>query len=195
MFNKCKKGDYGYLKAYRREKLIISLILAAMIAFIIVSMLLLFGDTGRVLIVFAILLTLPFAKFFIAWIVCAKFTPLTTEERDRLTDMVGEKDNNISGLKFDMVISQYEGMKFYQSICVKNGKIAALVLSKDYGILKKEYKAWIEKTVADSKYNYPITIFNDIDSYAKKVKSISTPNDKTALIDKHILEKITTTCV
>ena len=43
--------------------------------------------------------------------------------------------------------------------------------------------------------NYPITIFNDIDSYAKKVKSISTPNDKTALIDKHILEKITTTCV
>ena len=109
--------------------------------------------------------------------------------------MVGEKDNNISGLKFDMVISQYEGMKFYQSICVKNGKIAALVLSKDYDILKKEYKAWIEKTVADSKYNYPITIFNDIDSYAKKVKSISTPNDKTALIDKHILEKITTTCV
>lgn len=195
MFNKCKKGDYGYLKAYRREKLIISLILAAMIAFIIVSMLLLFGDTGRVLIVFAILLTLPFAKFFIAWIVCAQFTPLTTEEYDRLTDMVGEKDNNISGLKFDMVISQYEGMKFYQSICVKNGKIAALVLSKDYGILKKEYKAWIEKTVADSKYNYQITIFNDIDSYAKKVKSISTPNDKTALIDKHILEKITTTCV
>ena len=38
MFNKCKKGDYGYLKAYRREKLIISLILAVMIAFIIVSM-------------------------------------------------------------------------------------------------------------------------------------------------------------
>ena len=48
-----------------------TLILAFMIASIILSMLLAFGDTGRIGIVFAILLVLPFAKFLIAYIMCA----------------------------------------------------------------------------------------------------------------------------
>lgn len=200
MFNKLQKGEYGYLKAYRREKLMISMILAIMIAFIIITMLVLFGDTGRVIIVFAILLTLPFAKFLIAWIMCAKFEPLSKEEYSRLIHAVYESEDNIDNtLKFDIVVTQYEGMQFYQSLCVKNGKIIALVLSDDKSgnnpINNKEYKTWIENAVSDKKYNYPVTILNNIDAYAKKVKSISTPNDKTAMIDKHILEKIITTCV
>lgn len=200
MFNKLQKGEYGYLKSYRREKLIISMILAIMIAFIIITMLILFGDTGRVIIVFAILLTLPFAKFFIAWIMCAKFEPLNKDDYNRLINTVYDSETTTDDtLKFDIVVTQYEGMKFFQSLCVKNGKIIALVLSDDKSgdnkINNKEYKAWIENAVSDKKYNYPVTILNNIDAYAKKVKSISTPNDKTAMIDRHILEKIITTCV
>lgn len=197
MFVKYNKGEYGYLKAYRRGKLIVSLILAAMIAFIIITMLILFGDTGRVMIVFAILLALPFAKFLIAWIMCAKFEPLHEEQYQKLCEDISDKDKpqNPDGVLFDVVITRYEGMKFYQSICVKNGKIIALVLSKDYQENKKEYKAWIEHCVEDRKYKYPVTLCSDIVEYGKKVRTISTPNDKTAMIDRHIREKILTTCV
>lgn len=194
---KYKKGEYGYLKAYRRGKLIVSLILAAMIAFIIITMLLLFGDTGRVMIVFAILLTLPFAKFLIAWIMCAKFEPLTEEQYQKLCQDIldKEKTENMDGVLFDVVITQYEGMKFYQSMCVKNGKVVALVLAKDFQQNKKEYREWIERCVTDSKYKYTVTLCSDIGEYGKKVRTISTPNDKTAMIDRHIREKILTTCV
>ncbi len=194
---KYKKGEYGYLKAYRRGKLIVSLILAAMIAFIIITMLWLFGDTGRVMIVFAILLTLPFAKFLIAWIMCARFEPLTEEQYQKLCQDISDKEKteNMDGVLFDVVITQYEGMKFYQSMCVKNGKVVALVLAKDFQQNKKEYREWIERCVTDSKYKYTVTLCSDIGEYGKKVRTISTPNDKTAMIDRHIREKILTTCV
>lgn len=197
MFAKYNKGEYGYLKAYRRGKLIVSLILAAMIAFIIITMLFLFGDTGRVMIVFAILLALPFAKFLIAWMMCAKFEPLREEQYQALCqDIAGrDKPENMDGVLFDVVITQYEGMKFYQSMCVKNGKVIALVLSKDYPENKKEYRTWIENCTKDGKYKYPVTLCSDIGEYGKKVRTISTPNDKTAMIDRHIREKILTTCV
>lgn len=196
MFNKFQKGEYGYLKSYRRSRLIVALILAAMIAFVIITMLMLFGDTGRVMIVFAILLTLPFAKFLIAWIMCARFTPLSADQYEHLYSVLRENGlENIKGLCFDVVITQYEGMKFFQSLCVKNGKIIALVLDRSYQENKKEYQKWIQNCTEDSKYKYTIQIFDDIDEYAKKVRSISTPNEKTAMIDKHILEKILTTCV
>ncbi|MGN0151531.1 MAG: hypothetical protein ACI39Q_03570 [Wujia sp.] len=196
MFNKFQKGEYGYLKSYRRSRLIVALILAAMIAFVIITMLMLFGDTGRIMIVFAILLTLPFAKFLIAWIMCARFTPLSADQYEHLCSVLRENGSeNIKGLCFDVVITQYEGMKFFQSLCVKNGKIIALVLDRSYQENKKEYQKWIQNCTEDSKYKYTIQIFDDIDEYAKKVRSISTPNEKTAMIDKHILEKILTTCV
>ena len=68
---KKEKGQYGYIDYYKKGKLLVTMILAIMIASIILSMLLAFGDTGRIGIIFAILLVLPFAKFLIAYIMCA----------------------------------------------------------------------------------------------------------------------------
>ena len=61
--NKYDKGEYGYLNAYKREKLIITLILAAMIEIVVISLMLKFGDTKRVFVVFAILLSFSFNLF------------------------------------------------------------------------------------------------------------------------------------
>ena len=190
--NKFEKGDYGYMKSYRFSKLIITLILALMIAFIVITMLIIYGDTSRVMIVFAILLALPFAKFLISYILCANFKPLTQEEYEKIRDEGGDNSNS---LMYDVVISQYEGMKFYQSMCVKNGKVYALVLDKKYEENKKDYEKWIHACVDDSKYKYGVTVFNNIDAYIKKIKSVSTPNDKTRIVDKHMAERILDTCV
>lgn len=45
---KKEKGQYGYIDYYKKGKLLVTLILAIMIASIILSMLLAFGDTGRI---------------------------------------------------------------------------------------------------------------------------------------------------
>lgn len=190
--NKYEKGDYGYINAYKKGKLIISLILAAMISFIVITVIIMYGSTNKVAIVFAILLSMPFAKFLIAYIICAKFNPLNKEQYEYIEE--NTKTSN-SKILYDVTISQYEGVKFYHSLCVKNGIVCALVLDKNINKNRADYEKWISACVTDDKYEYKIHVFGDIDAYLKKVNSVSAPNDNTRIVDKHMTERILDTGV
>lgn len=185
--NKTNKGEYGYLKAYKLSKLIIILVLSVMLAAVVIGTILMYGDTSRVIIVFAILLSLPLAKFLIAYIIVSKFNPLTFDQHAKIANNYKNKD---SSLMFDITISQYEGIKFYHSMLIKNGKIYALVLNKDYSAKKKDYEKWIAACITGDKYKYKISVYDDIDEYIKKINSVSEPNDNNKLIDRHIREEI-----
>lgn len=184
---KHEKGEYGYLKYYRLCKLIGVIIFTLMIEFIIITMLLLWGSKNRVAIVFAILLALPLAKFLIAFIMCAGYKPLSEEDFIRIRDSV---NNEFGNMLYDVGISQYDGIKFYQSLCVKNGKICALVTPKNFEKNKKDYEKWLEAVFKDSKYSYSIYVYSDVDAYIKKAGSISEANDKNRSIDKYIRKNI-----
>ena len=172
---KKEKGQYGYINYYKKGKLLVTLILAIMIASIILSMLLAFGDTGRIGIVFAILLVLPFAKFLIAYIMCAKFQTMPQDVYD--------------------VVHGQTGMHYYDAVCVRNGSVYALVLDKHFKEEKKEYETFMQQALANSKYKYIVHLYTDVDTFAKKIHGIGEPNDKTKLIDKYMREQILTFCV
>lgn len=187
---KKEKGQYGYINYYKKGKLLVTLILAIMIASIILSMLLAFGDTGRIGIIFAILLVLPFAKFLIAYIMCAKFQTMPQDVYDVVHGQTDETD-----MIYDLVITQSEGMHYYDAVCVRNGSVYALVLDKYFKEEKKEYETFMQQALANSKYKYIVHLYTDTDAFAKKIHSIGEPNDKTKLIDQYMREQILTFCV
>lgn len=179
------------MDSYKKSKLIVSLIFAAMISFIILTMLFMFGSTGRVMVIFAILLVLPFSKFLIGYIMCATFMPLSVEDYEK----VKEATKDCTGiLLYDVEITRTEGMKFYQSMYVCNSKIYAYAKSKK-DLDKKTYENWIKECISGTKFSYTIKVFDNLDEYIKKVNSVSAANDKTVKIDKHIVERILVTCV
>ena len=158
-----------------------------MLASVVIVTIIMFGDTSRVIIVIAILLSLPLAKFLIAYIIVAKYNSLSFDKHAKISNNYKAKD---SCLMFDITISQYEGIKFYHSMLIKNGKIYALVLNKDYSDKKKDYEKWINDSITSQKYKYKITTFDNIEEYIKKINSVSEPNDNNKLIDRHIREEI-----
>ncbi len=158
--NKVNKGEYGYLRSYKLSKLIIVGILSIMLAAVVIGTILMYGDTSRVIIVIAILLSLPLAKFMIAYIIVAKYNSLTFDQHAKIANNYKNKDGC---LLFDMTISQYEGIRFYHSMLIKNGKIYALVLNKDYKENKKDYEKWIMACISGDKYKYKVTVINEID--------------------------------
>ncbi|MGN0367250.1 MAG: hypothetical protein ACI4EK_00580 [Wujia sp.] len=187
MLKRKEKGEYEYIRYYKYTKLLGCLILAAMIAFVLLSMLFLFGDTARVIVVVAILLTLPFAKMLVAYIMCAKFQPMKAEDAQSIQACVSETTEN---LLFDVVITQYEGMQFYESLLVKNGSVCALVLDAQYEQKKKTYKEALEKAILNQKYDFHIHIYHDLEQYKKKIRSIHEPNDQNRLIDRFMRDQI-----
>lgn len=185
--NNITKGSYGYMKKYQKGKLCVSLVLLAMIVFIVSTMYIMFGDTKRVGIVFAILLSLPFAKYIISFIVVAGFKGMKQEDYEHICEQLDEKQELVL---YDVVISKYEGMKFFYSVCIKNGKLYALCSSKDFDIEKKKLKEWLLYAVADKKYEYKVQLFTDVDEYIKKIKLTSAPKENTRLVDEYMKKKI-----
>lgn len=193
---KKEKGQYGYINYYKKIKLMTALILAVMIAFIIITMLLMYGDTNRVMVIFAILLTLPFAKFLIAYLMCIRFCSMPEELHEAIVNKTKSSTGQTgNALLFDVVITQYEGMYYYDSMCVKNGNVCALVLDKRYSDNKTEYEKNLQQAVANSKDKYIVHIYSDSNAYLKKICSLGEPNDNTKIIDKNMRKQILTYCV
>ncbi|MBQ8923889.1 MAG: hypothetical protein IJ053_03750 [Lachnospiraceae bacterium] len=192
MFNKYQKGEYGYMNSYKKSKLIISLIFAAMISFIIITMLIMYGSTQRIMIIFAIILVLPFSKFLISYIMCMTFKPIDKETYEYINDKTASQNGT---LLYDVVITETAGMKFYQSICVSDGRIYAYIEDKKYKTRKNDYIKWIKNCISGTKFSYTIYVTDDKDEYIKKVNSVSKANEKNERIDNHIVERILVTCV
>lgn len=192
MFNK-DKGEYGYLKSYKKMRLFFSCLFGGIIIAIIVALLLIFKTTKTVYVVVPILLTLPFAKNFIGYILCVKYKPLKDEEFDKISR--GIKEDISKDIVYDVVISQYEGMLFYQALCIRNGKVYALVQNKLDSQEKKKYEKWINESIYDGKNEIVIKIICGIDEFIKKTNQISEPNHNTALIDAYMRETLLTYCV
>ncbi|MDD6328329.1 MAG: hypothetical protein Q4D54_08110 [Eubacteriales bacterium] len=196
MLHKKQKGEYGYMSYCRRLKLLITLMLACMIAFVIVGTLIMFEDTNRVIIVFAILLALPFAKYLATWIACAKFKPFTTAQYKEFQSKLEDVDATERFLLYDVTVSKYEGMLFFQSIFVKNGKIIALAFESKGGTMNnRKYKSWIESCIEAAKEPYPVTVYDNIDAFIKKIESIKEPSEQTFRMDQYIAKCILDTCV
>ncbi|MBO6113816.1 MAG: hypothetical protein J6P57_02045, partial [Lachnospiraceae bacterium] len=160
MFNKYKKGEYGYMDSYKKSRLIISLIFAAMISFIVITMLFMFGSTQRIMVIFAILLVLPFSKFLIGYIMCSTFKPLSKERHEKLS---GETKEATGNMLYDVVITRTEGMKFYQSMYICNSRIYAFIDDKRFSDNKKSYETWIKECINGTKFDYTIKVFSDLD--------------------------------
>lgn len=184
------KGSYGYLKAYKTSKLGFSVLFAAMISSVVITTLIMFGDTMRVAIVFAILLALPFGKFLVAYIMSAKFKSLSKESYEEIS---GKLNVNDGKLLYDVMISQYEGVKFFHIICVKNNQVIAYVEDKKFADNKRDYEKWLTAVASGSKA--VIRVIGKPEEFIKKVNSISSPNENTRLTDKHTAQIILDNCM
>ncbi len=183
--NKLYKGDYGYINSYKKKKLIGALILLLMIVFIVVTVRIMFGDTKRVAIVFAILLSLPFAKVFIAFFVVKGFKSMDKKDYGEISEAL--VDDLIA---YDVTLSRYEGMRYYYCLCVKNGFVYAYVPAKDFSSKKKDYTEWIKQSINDGKYEYKVACFDNVGSFIKKVNQAGAPSDNTLLVDKYIMKQL-----
>lgn len=173
------KGSYGYIENYKKNKLIIITVLMLMIAFVVVSLLLMFATTKNVLVIVAILLALPLAKFITLYVLVAGFKPLPKEDYEKLCNDYPEL---VKELKYDVTVSRYEGVKFFQAFLVKNGGIYGLCSPKK-GEKLKDYETWIKES---TKAQYIVQVFDSKEKFLKKANSISTPNDKTKGTDSRV---------
>ena len=186
-----QKGDFGYIGAYKKKRVLLAAILGVMIACVVAGTIYMYGDTKHVIIVCAILLVLPFAKQLIGLITVLPYSSIETETYNMLKELI---DADHPGLMFDLVLSRYEGMMFYPIVLVRNEKVYAYVRDKDFEEKKKTYQSWIEQTLKDS-YDCPVKILDSMDALIKKANQPVSGDETVRKKDRYIKERLMASCV
>lgn len=96
---------------------------------------------------------------------------------------------NETDMIYDLVITQTEGMHYYDAVC-QNGSVYALVLDKHFQGREEGIRDIHATGTCNSKYKYIVHCTRDADAFVKKIHSIGEPNDKTKLIDQYMRERM-----
>lgn len=180
-------GQYGYLKDFRKKKMIIFTILLLIILLDIVVTYCIYKTTKHYLIVIAVLFSLPLAKVLIALITTRTHNSLTSDDYNKINKYSQSKSLNTL---YDISITLYEGIRFYQAITIYNQNIIALVLHKDKLVHIVSYKTQLEKSICKDKYKYNITVVQNIDDYILKVQELEEVDHDISLIDDFLRNEL-----
>lgn len=184
------KGQYGYIKKYRKKIIISIIVLGILILAGVIVSLALFKTTKTLIILLPILISLPFAKQIVALIMCSKFRPLTEKEHAYLENQIHYE--NRDGLLYDISISRYEGMIFFPAVIVRDGRMLFLYQTPfqkkipNAEFLKKE----IQRAFENVKQPYVVMTATTPEEFVKKANTIKEPDEAYVEKDKSMRQTL-----
>jgi hypothetical protein len=181
------RGDYGYARKYKNTKLVLTLLLFLCIVTDVVMALILYQTKNTILTVVACVMSLPFAKVFIAYLLCIKFDPLNKTDHARVEAL--SKQYGVKML-YDISISQTEGILFYPALTVYNNNILAFVPKATDAARVKEYTEYMKKSYEGTKYKMRVVITCDLDRFEKELAKLHEPKKEQIQIDRRVRERL-----
>lgn len=184
------KGQYGYIKKYRKKIIISIIALGILILAGVILSLAMFKTTKTLIILLPILISLPFAKQIVALIMCSKFRPLTEKEHAYLEKQIHYE--NRDGLLYDISISRYEGMIFFPAVIVRDGRMLFLYQTPfqkkipNAEFLKKE----IQRAFENVKQSYVVMTATTLEEFVKKANTIKEPDEAYVEKDKSMRQTL-----
>ncbi|SEF43997.1 hypothetical protein SAMN04487934_101173 [Eubacterium ruminantium] len=192
---KIDKGDYGYAKKYKNRRIILTLICFACIVADILIGLIMFQTRKTLFTVVACVMSLPFAKNLIGYIMVVAFKPLSKEEHDRTEEIAGKQK-----IKFlyDISASNSERMLFYPCVAVIGKSVIALIRPpkgenlldntvskakmKDQQHMEhnKKYEKCLEQINEISKDSYQIKVVSNINEFSSVISRMAGNGEKSS---------------
>ena len=120
---KPQKGEYGYAKRYKNRKIIITFICFCCILADVLIGLIMFQTRATLFTIMACVMSLPFAKNLIGYIMVVKFKPLTQSEYEKVVK-IGETEHAL--ICYDISVSDTEKIYFFPCIAIYGNNVVGL---------------------------------------------------------------------
>ncbi len=159
------KGHYGHLKRYKQLRLIIIFVCFAFILVDVLFSLIVFQTRRTLFIIIAAIMSIPFAKNFVSYLLSLKCKPLNKEEYSR-TEKISEKHS--LNLLYDISVTD-EDVRFFPVAAVINNNIVAYRPEATDVNEKKKSVQYLENVFSDSKDKIRICVVDSLDSFDKEL--------------------------
>jgi hypothetical protein len=163
-----EKGTAGYMHAYKKKYGLTALGIVIVIAAMVVGIYLTLGTIKHLAVVVPILLSLPFAKIFILWVIVAKYKSIPKEDAARIEEQLAGREHVI--ILYDMALSSYESVSYAPCIVIDQGNIYLLwggATQKEY--TKQQQRDYVQSIVEKTGYHYDVSTVLSVDELIEQV--------------------------
>lgn len=169
-----EKGSYGYIDAYRRRHLLISLSWLTVVAVIFIVGILVFKTKLNFATLAAMLILLPAVK---AWIALIVMLPYHTDKKDYFEEtkrlMAGKNAEVFS----DIVMTKYEGSMMVSVLVLYDNNFFAYVPKKQKKSVK-EIKTYLNSIITAAGATSKAMVFDEFDAFKKVIENLSSQENR-----------------
>lgn len=165
---KCNVGEWGYIEKKKWRQLIFTVLMALIgIGIFLIGYYLKGKSNQSIFTVFAVLMVLPGAKFFVSFVVLA---PYHTPKREQYEELIRIMPKN-SKLFSDMVITSPEKIMNLDFILVSNHHVLGLIGKSNQD--SSYIQSYLTKGVRNWGSNEIVKMYSSYEELVKAIKKIS----------------------
>ncbi len=162
-----KKGEYGHIEYYKKKMLFISMIFIVLIAVLSTAVLLVFKTRENSLILLPIILVLPFARFFVNYLIVrqAKASSMPKETYEEVSDYLKDKEDVT--VAYDITVFSKDGISFLDLILIYGDIICGLRSGDKGKFSDRDMEKYMEKLIRADGYKMKVYVYDEIQKLAE----------------------------
>ena len=180
------KGNYGYAKGLKRRRMILMFVCFAFILADVLSSLIFFQTKKTLFVVLACIMSIPFAKNLIGYLMVIRCEPLSREEHEEAEAIAKEKDTTLA---YDISITETEGVLFYPCVAIYNNNVIGLVQA---GQNQKEKDAvtYLKKVQEGVPSKPRVVVVDSLKEMKRELDRLNPPKEEQLRDDVKIAERL-----
>lgn len=187
--NKYEKGSYGYVKHYKRIRIILGSICLALILGDLIFSLSVFHTKKTLFVVVGCIMAIPFARNVVDFILAFPYKSLTTDEHKKFEKLSDELDIPIL---YDISITETEGVAFYQALAIYNNNFIAFQSNAGDKKVHDKLIKYLDTAQPEGKSRMRLVVTSDFAQFKKNLLRLSKPNENQIIIDNRARKKVLT---
>ena len=164
-----QKGHYGHLKRYKQIRLAIVFLCFLFILTDVVFSIIMFQTRRTLFIVIAAVMSIPFAKNFVSYLLSLKCKPLSNSEYEE-AESIAEKHS--IDLLYDVTVTD-DDIKFFPAAAIINNSVVAYRPEAKDAADKKTSVEYLENALEGYKEKVRICVVDSLSSFDKEISRLT----------------------
>ena len=184
LFSKTEKGNYGYLKKLKNRRLILMIICFIFILGDVLFSLIFFQTKKTLFVIIAAVMSIPFAKNLIGYLMTIKYKPLTEAELKEAEAIAAKHE---TALAYDVSVTDTEGILYYPCVAIYNNNVIAMQ-QQGQNQKKKDSVAYLKKIRSDAKPR--VVVVDSLKEIDRELSRLNPPREEQKREDLILAERL-----
>ncbi len=155
-----KKGEYGHINELKSIKVKLAAIFIGVIAVLSTVILVVCGTRSNYWVIVPIILSLPFAKFMVDYVLVRPFSSMKREDYDFLSNSIQNYED--IQVIYDVTLTSEKGISYMDFILLYDGNVYACVSACKQKFSAQDVEKYLKRIMKGAGYDRQLYVYTDM---------------------------------